>query len=65
MEAKEIEALIRFHQAGLDQYRQHISPAAQYLEEQTIKALGELKGKANQDIATARDILKKRQGKQE
>jgi len=43
VEIKEIEALIRFHQDGLDQYRQHISPSAQYLEEQTIKALEELK----------------------
>lgn len=43
MEVKEIETLIRFHQNGLDQYRQHISPAVQYLEEQTIKALEELK----------------------
>jgi len=49
MEAKEIESLIRFHQAGLDQYRQHISPAAQYLEEQTIKALKELKEKEKGD----------------
>lgn len=39
MEVEEINALIRFHQDGLDQYRQHISPSAQYLEEQTIKAL--------------------------
>ncbi|GAJ01632.1 unnamed protein product, partial [marine sediment metagenome] len=39
MEAKEIEAPIRYHRDGLAQYRQHMSPAAQYLEEQTIKAL--------------------------
>ncbi|MBA7575397.1 hypothetical protein ES708_17221 [subsurface metagenome] len=43
MEAKEIEALIRYHRDGLAQYRQHMSPAAQYLKEQTIKALEELK----------------------
>ena len=42
MENKEIEQLIAFHQAGLDQYRQHMSPSSQYLEEQTIKALQEL-----------------------
>ena len=43
MEIKEIETLIRFHQGGLGQYRQYISPSAQYLEERTIKALEELK----------------------
>lgn len=48
MEVKEIEALIRFHKDGLDQYRQHISPSAQYLEAQTIKALEELKSKQSQ-----------------
>ena len=42
METKEIKQLIDFHQAGLDQYRQHMSPSARYLEEQTIKALKEL-----------------------
>lgn len=45
MDIKEIEALIRYHQDGLSQYRQHMDPAAQYLEEQTIKALNELKKK--------------------
>jgi len=43
MDVKEIEVLIHYHQAGLQQYRHHISPSAQYLEEQTIKALEELK----------------------
>lgn len=43
MEDKEIEKLINFHQDGLDQYRLQMSPAAQYIEEQTIKALEELK----------------------
>ena len=42
MEAGEIKRLIDYHQAGLDQYRQYISPSTQYLEEQTIKALQEL-----------------------
>ena len=42
MELKEIQALIRFHEAGLAQYRQVIAIAAQYLLEQTIKALREL-----------------------
>ncbi len=42
MEKKEIEQLIAYHQAGLDQYRQHMSPSAQVLEEKTIKALREL-----------------------
>ena len=42
MEQKEVKQLIDYHQAGLDQYRQHMSPSAQYLEEQTIKTLQEL-----------------------
>ena len=42
VEKKEIEQLINYHQAGLDQYRQHMSPSSGYLEEQTIKALKEL-----------------------
>ena len=42
MEIKEIDALIRFHRDGLAQYRLQMSPSAQYLEEQTIKALEEL-----------------------
>ena len=42
MEHKEIEQLIRFHQAGLDQYRKYMEPSAQYLEGQTINALKEL-----------------------
>jgi len=43
VEVKEVDALIRFHRDGLAQYRQHMSPSSQYLEEQTIKALEELK----------------------
>ena len=43
MDIKELETLIQFHKDGLAQYRQFISPAAQYLEEQTIKALEELR----------------------
>lgn len=41
--SKELDALIRFHQDALAQYRHFINPSAQYLEEQTIKALEELK----------------------
>ena len=69
MDIKELEALIRFHQAGLDQYRQHISPSAQYLEEQTIKALEGLledtkeAEKGSEAIREARRILE--QGKQQ
>lgn len=43
MDIKELELLIRYHQHGLQQYRQHMNPSAQYAEEQTIKALEELK----------------------
>lgn len=42
MEPKELKQLIAFHQSGLEQYRHMMSPATQYLEEQTIKALKEL-----------------------
>ncbi len=42
MEKKRIEKLIRFHEGGLNQYRQYISPSAQILEEETVKALREL-----------------------
>ncbi len=45
MEIEEVDSLIAYHQAGLDQYRQHISPSAQVLEEKTIEALQELKDK--------------------
>jgi len=45
VEEKELKALIRFHKGRLSQYRQYISPASQYLEEQTIKALEELLAK--------------------
>lgn len=58
MEVKEIEQLIRFHQNGLNQYRQHISPAAQYLEEQTIKALEELKKRVEQPEITREEVRK-------
>ncbi len=38
----EAENLIRFHQAGLNTYRQVMSISAQTLVEQTIKALKDL-----------------------
>lgn len=43
MKSAEIDALIRYHRAGLEQYRLQMSPSTQYLEAQTIKALEELK----------------------
>ena len=69
MEIKELEALIRYHQNGLAQYRLQMSPAAQYLEEQTIKALEELvedrkeAEKGSEAVREARRILD--QGKQQ
>lgn len=42
IEPEEIKRLIDYHQGCLLQYRHYISPSAQYLEEQTIKALEEL-----------------------
>ena len=42
MEANEIKQLIAYHQAGLDQYRQLLSPSVQRLEERSIEALKEL-----------------------
>jgi len=42
-DTEEIDSLIRYHQAGLFQYQQYMSPAAAYLERQTIKALEELR----------------------
>ncbi|GAI96263.1 unnamed protein product [marine sediment metagenome] len=45
MEREDIEALIKFHKAGLREHRQFMSISAVYLEEQTIKALEELKDK--------------------
>ena len=39
----DVDALIAYHQAGLDQYRQYIGISAQTLEEQTIQALQDLK----------------------
>ena len=50
MEHKEIEQLIRFHQAGLDQYRPLMTPASQYLEELTIKALKELEKRQKEAV---------------
>jgi len=38
----ELESLVRYHEAGLTQYRHYISTAAQYLIKQTIQALKEL-----------------------
>ena len=43
MTIEEIDDLIRYHQSALDQYVRIISPSAQYLEKQTIRALEELK----------------------
>ena len=43
MEIKELETLIRFHEIGISQYRHLFSISVLYLEEQTIKALQELK----------------------
>jgi len=42
MEEKEIKQLIRYHQTGLNQHRQHMNPSSEYLEEQTVNALKEL-----------------------
>jgi len=50
MQSKEIQELIFYHQAGLDQYRQHMRPSAQYFEEQTIKALEELLKQMEQEV---------------
>ena len=65
MELKELDGLIRYHKDGLSQYRLHISPSAQYLEEQTIKALEELREHivevTSSRIREAREILSKRQ----
>ena len=58
MEVKEIETLIIFHQDGLDLYRQHMSPSAQYLEEQTIKALKDLKKGVELTISLIRESEK-------
>jgi len=44
MEKRELESLIRFHRVGLEEHRQFMSLSAVYLEEQTVKALEELKG---------------------
>lgn len=43
LDSAEVGRLIKFHQAGLDQFRQHISPSAQYMEERTVEALTKLK----------------------
>lgn len=50
MEAHEIEVLIRFHKSGLEQYRKYYTPPAMYLEEQTIKALEELKAIKEREV---------------
>ena len=42
IEIKDLEKLIRYHEDGLAQYRMQMSPAAQGLEELTIKALKRL-----------------------
>lgn len=66
MEIKEIDALIRYHKSGLEQYRQHISPASQFLEEQTIKALEELKSyENNANLITKQEEVSKCQDNQE
>jgi hypothetical protein len=43
MTTKEIDSLIKFHEYGLSQYGEFMSPSAQYLEKQTITALKELR----------------------
>ena len=43
MEVKELDKVLAFHRAGLDQYRQFMSPSAQYMEEQTVRALSVLR----------------------
>ena len=40
---QDIDTLITFHESGLQQYRYAMSPSAIYLEEQTIKALQQLR----------------------
>lgn len=59
MKRKEIEQLIAYHQAGLGQYRQHMSPSAQILEEKTIKALREFE--SHMIEAILREAQEKRQ----
>ena len=67
MESREIENLVSFHQSGLDQYRQVMSVSAQYLEEQTVKALKEfghlvaLKEQASDRVRIAKNILSSKQ----
>ena len=66
MEAKELKQLIAFHQSGLDQYRQHISPAAQSLEQMTIEALKELlfykESITKEQVQESRRIIEKYKG---
>ena len=57
MDLKVLKQLIAYHQSGLDQYRQHIGPSAQYLEEQTVIALQEL-GHIEEMRASAQDTVK-------
>lgn len=43
MEIKELDELIRYHEAALRRYRQLICPSDQYMEEKTVEALKELR----------------------
>ena len=67
MEIKELKHLIDYHQAGLGQYRQHMAPSSQFLEEQTVKVLKELEKrladeeKSARVVKTAENILKERE----
>lgn len=49
MTPKEIRGLIAFHTGGLQQYGEFMGPAAQYLEQQTVRALEELLAKVKGD----------------
>ncbi len=66
MDLKVLKNLITYHQDGLDQYRQHMGPSAQYLEEQTIIALKELghieemEASAQETVKAARAILERK-----
>ncbi len=57
MDLKVLKQLIAYHQGGLDQYRQHMAPSSQYLEEQTIVALQEL-GHIEELAASRQDTIK-------
>jgi len=66
MDLKVLKQLIAYHQDGLDQYRQHMGPSSQYLEEQTIIALQELghleemRASAQESVKAAKAILERR-----